>query len=227
MLKSKQTKRKFYNKWLYKITLNIPGIYAFRYLGLAKDDEQLTSSELFQRVGPYIASSTRLKLQQNQSSIVNLSNSLQGYDPKEWGMRVEGDCVDLYTNNKDIFDMLSKKFSKQTTRRFEPQADTIDLLDTGVYVAKKYPFDQYKYKVFLLPHKFDRDKKKKQDYIKWLETQGDKVRMTDTTKDWFKTWNYNWDRRYMYVEDDKTLLLIKLRNPEALGKVYKYVVADK
>lgn len=225
-VKSKPTKRKFYNKWLYKISLHVPGIYAFRYYGIADDNETLTNAELFQRVSPYISSTTRRKIDENQDLIVELSETLKEIPTDKWGMRTEGDFVDFYTNEKELFDQLSEKFELHTRQRFEPHSDP-ELFDAGVYVVNKYPFDQYRFKVFLQPHKFDRDKKKKKDFLKWLETQNEKVKLTDTTKEWFMEWNYNWDRRYMYVEDDKTLLMLKLRNPDALGKVYKYVLADK
>jgi hypothetical protein len=38
---------------------------------------------------------------------------------------------------------------------------------------------------------------------------------------------WNWDRRYVLVEDEGTLLMLKLRNPEVMGSVYNYVLSDK
>jgi hypothetical protein len=31
----------------------------------------------------------------------------------------------------------------------------------------------------------------------------------------------------MYVEDESMLLMLKLKNPEALGTVYTFVISDK
>ena len=226
MLKSKPTKRRFYNKWLYKITLHVPGIYAFRYSGITSCDKDETDSRLFQKVAPYITSSTKRKLYENQDLIVNLSESLQSFDASEWGMRMEGDRVDIYTNNTDLFNHLSKTYYHVTIHRFEPHSDP-DLLDAGVYVVNKYPFDQYRFKVFLQPHKLNRDKARKSQFLNWVDSQGERVKITDTTKTWFSAWNYNWDRRYMYVDDEKTLLMLKMREPDAVGRVYKYVLTDK
>jgi len=37
----------------------------------------------------------------------------------------------------------------------------------------------------------------------------------------------NWDRRYILVDNEKTLLMIKLHSPDAIGTVYKYEIVDK
>lgn len=226
MLKSKPTKRKFYNKWLYKITLHIPGIHAFRYTGVTFCNQDETNSQLFRKIAPYISRSTERKLYENEELITRLSLSLQPIDAREWGMRMEGDRVDIYTNKKDLFDLLSETYGHLAIHRFEPHVDP-KILDTGVYVVKKYPFDHYKFKVFLHPHKLNKDDVRKKQFLDWIDSQEERVKITDTTKNWFSRWNYNWDRRYMYVDDEKTLIMLKMKEPDAVGRIYKYVLTDK
>ena len=69
--------------------------------------------------------------------------------------------------------------------------------------------------------------KEKADFIDWLSSQNSKVRISDTVKSWFLVTVWNWDRRYMYVEDEQTLLMLKLRKNEAIGTIYNYVLCDK
>ena len=57
--------------------------------------------------------------------------------------------------------------------------------------------------------------------------QGGRILISPIVKDWFIKTEYNWDRRYVLVEDSQTLLLLKLRNSEALGRIYDYVISDK
>jgi hypothetical protein len=64
-------------------------------------------------------------------------------------------------------------------------------------------------------------------YMEWVAMQGDKIRLTPIVKDWFIKTEWNWDRRYLLVEDTATLLMLQLRSGEAIGKVYEYVVVDK
>jgi hypothetical protein len=39
--------------------------------------------------------------------------------------------------------------------------------------------------------------------------------------------DWNWDRRYVLVEDKNTLMLLRLRNSEVVGSVYEFVLSDK
>jgi hypothetical protein len=71
------------------------------------------------------------------------------------------------------------------------------------------------------------DKEGKQKYIAWLKTQEDRVTCTPAVEKWFMTTDWNWDRRYILVQDESTLLMLKLRNSEVVGRIYNYVVSDK
>ena len=70
-------------------------------------------------------------------------------------------------------------------------------------------------------------KDKKNNFLKWLSQQNDKVTCTDSIKNWFRKTTWNWERRYILVDDANTLLMLKLHSPEAVGTVYKYTLMDK
>jgi hypothetical protein len=77
-----------------------------------------------------------------------------------------------------------------------------------------------------LPHKI-KDRKDKKEYVNWVSGQNNRILISDAVKEWFITTDWNWDRRYVLIEDSQTLLMLKLRNPEALGRIYDYVISDK
>jgi hypothetical protein len=102
-----------------------------------------------------------------------------------------------------------------------------DFLDQKkTIISTKLPHNKYKYKVFLQPHKVTSTDEKIR-WINWLDTQADRVLISKSVKDWFISTKWNWDRRYLYVEDEQTLLVLKMKNPEALGSIYSYAVLDK
>ena len=226
MKKSKPTKRKFYGKWLYKITLCIPGIGSIRYRSI-KDFIDFIVSKKRNGLHYYISSSTVQKIQSNSKMILSFLKTLQAVPEDQWGKRIECDNIDIYTNNKDLFDSLSRDFENETVHKFEPAGDPNLLSDSNICVVNQYPYDRYQYKVFLLPHKLNKDIDRKEKFLTWLNTQGEKVQISDAVKDWFIRTDFNWDRRYMYVEDEQTLLMLKMREGTALGRVHKYVLADK
>jgi hypothetical protein len=141
-------------------------------------------------------------------------------------IRVERDCIDLYTNDKDVYDDISLEFTSHIKHRYElVQGAVEEKEEERVIFVKKYPHDKYQYKVFLAPHNSTTDEK--EEWIQWTLSQGDRIRISDTVKNWFIATKWNWDRRYMYVEDEATLLMVKMRSATSLGKVYQYRLIDK
>lgn len=168
----------------------------------------------------------RRDVRANRYQILTLLNLLNNY-PKEWGKRIESSYVDIYTNNLNLYDELSKVMVNDIIHRYEPDTAELDLLDDRyTIVSKKLPHDRYQLRVYLQPHKI-KDHNEKLLFLDWLEGQKPRVTLSKSVRDWF-LYNYiNWDRRYILVEDDATLLMIKLRQANVVGKVYRYVVPDK
>ena len=222
--KTKTTNRKFYNKWLYKITLRVPGTGVFRVHSLESIiDFCSSSSNPDDR--PY---SLFGKAWNNRESILELAELLVSYDPSIWAKRIEQDFIDFYTNDKGFYETLSDKFEESITHRFEPDTVSLDLLDQSqAIVCSKLPHNKYNYRVYLLPHKMNGDKEAKKKYVEWLKVQSPKITCTPAVEKWFIKTDWNWDRRYVLVEDDHTLLMLKLRNSEVVGRVYNYVLTDK
>jgi len=201
-IKTKQTTRKFYNKWNYKLSFSVKYIRDLSYRSL----EYLLDN----CPNPVVHS---------------IAMDLSKYDKSLYAKRIETNILDLYTNDTDMFDFFSKKYNENLRLSVSPSNENL-LKDPHVILAKKLPHDRYLYKVYLQPHRID-SKEEKKHYLNWLETQKPRVNFTDTVKDWFYKTHWNWDRRYMYVEDEQTLLMLKLKKPEALGTIYTFVVSDK
>lgn len=222
--KTKLTSRKFYNKWLYKVSLRQNGAAIFRYkdLNFVKDFCQQTENS----DRPY---SVFYKAFQQKDSILELCEFLEQFDTKLWTKRIENNNIDFYTNDKDFYQQLSLKFAEILIHRFEPSIDSLTVLnsDASVMAVKKLPHNRYQYRVYLLPHKMSGDKEGKQKYIAWLKSQNSKVTCTEAVEKWFMRTDWNWDRRYVLVEDEQTLLMMKLKNSEVVGRIYNYVVSDK
>jgi hypothetical protein len=201
-IKTKQTTRKFYNKWNYKLSFSIKN-----------------SRELSYRSLEYLAANGSNPL------VASIAQDLLNYDSSSYSKRIESKILDLYTNDENFFNYFLEKYQQFTRLSVSPAPGNAPD-DSHVILSKKLPHDRYLYKVFLQPHKIQ-SVEEKQKYLDWLETQKPRVNFTDTVKNWFYKTHWNWDRRYMYVEDEKTLLMLKLKKPEALGTIYTFVVSDK
>jgi len=203
--KIKSTTCKFYNKWNLKISFIHKETSLFRKLSFDEIETSKQSSEFAKKLVKF----------------------LKPYDQSSYIKRIENKILDIYTNDLEMFESLLNDFEEHIRIAYKPDNNNEQLLSNPyTIVAKNFPHKKYQFKVFLQPHKIT-NKEEKLRYIDWLDTQETRVKITEPVKKWFYKTQWNWDRRYMYVEDEKTLFLLKLRMPEALGTVYNYVLSDK
>ena len=225
MLKSKTTSRKFYGKWLYKASIYIPGVAILRSKSL-DDIIDFLAKPLPQATN--YRHSLNVKAHTNAAHLTKLCKFLKPLEIQLWTKRIEINQLDFYTNDQSMYNEFCKKFNLILTQKFEPAANDLELLDNQyTIITKKLPHNRYRYRAFLRPHKMKGDVDAKQKYIEWIEMQGEKVRLSKRVKEWFIKTDWNWDRRYILIEDDQTLLMLQMRSGDAIGKVYEYVVVDK
>ena len=102
--------------------------------------------------------------------------------------------------------------------------DVYTLSDKKTILVKKYPQGRFKMRVYLKPHKME-DSDEKLRYISWIKGMPG-ISISEAVERWFYATNWNWDRRYVLVDDDKTLLLLRLKNSNVVGTVYNLVLQD-
>lgn len=224
MTKPKYTRRKFYGKWLYKVTVSVPGASIFR-MKSTNDVILFCASD---NTEDHYGYSTKDKAYQNKKDILAIAEVLNSWDNTLWTKRIETDSMDIYTNDQEKYQEAINQLTHLLVHAFEPDPNYIkDLNISTNVIVKKYPHNTYRHKVFLLPHKMDRDPALRKQYLDWIEAQSPRILITEAVKTWFIKTHWNWDRRYVLVEDSQTLLMLKLRNSDVAGKVYDYVLADK
>ena len=218
-----KTNRKFYNKWLYKVTLAFKGANVFRSYSLSDIQEYFSNGTPDDR--PY---SMLSRAWADKDELIKLSTFLLAYDPTIWTKRIEHSYIDFYTNDREFYDSLAAAFNYRVNQQFEPDAEISELLEQPQsIVVTKLPHNRYKHKVYLKPHKMAGDIEGKTKYVEWLKSQSPRITCTPAVEKWFIKTDWNWDRRYVLVEDEHTLLMLKLRNSEVAGKVYNYIITDK
>lgn len=223
MLK-KTTNKKFYGKWLYKVTLHVPGIAILRVKNPETVIDFIDNHYPEHTYPPY---SVYYKLKSNKDSIRRVCNFLVSAGSIDWTKRIEAESIDIYTNDKKLYTDTCSTLSDLIIHHFEPENSILENENQYTIVAKKLPHNRYKYKVFLRPHKLAHDKLAKASLIDWISAQGDRILISDAVKTWFIDTNWNWDRRYLFVDNEQTLVMLKMRNSDAVGKVYEYKIVDK
>ena len=224
--KTKTTTRKFYGKWLYKVSLHLEGCSLYRMRSITEIKVILSQEAPPGRWGTYTAA---WRAWNNRALLEPFFTLLEQYSKDTFNIRIEGANLDLYTNDSAIYEKFSNEFSGQVIHRFAPEETSLDLLNenSNYIVVKKLPKDRYRYRVYLKPHKMANDIEGKTNFIKWIKAQDGRITCSETLESWFIATNWNWDRRYVLVEDESTLLMLKLRSSDAVGRIYNFVVSDK
>ena len=214
---TKYNNRKFYNRYLYKISLEIKGITALRSVSPEKFLEiDFLSDSVYHRNYRFS------HCVDNRELIDRVCRFLIKHNSSDIHKRLERNQIDFYTNDKNLYDRLSIEFIDVIRLRSEPK---LDLGISDAILVKKLPHNKFKYKVFLKPHTI-RDKETKIKYLEWLQMQTQTISISNTVKSWFLFTDWNWDRRYIWVTDEQTLLMLKLRNTEVVGTIHTYQVIE-
>ena len=223
---AKKTKKKFYNKYIYKVTLNVPGCGALRYYEFS--DLLSIDSEVAEDQWKWKQKLIN-DVVHNRQEWIDLVFFIDSFEKDQWAKRLEGDYIDLYTNNLDFYNGLCEKFPNRIVKRYQPPAGLEqEMLDEEKKIfVKEIPHGIYNYQAYLHPHKLTSNQTERTKLADWLELQVPKITFSNSIKKWVLQTRENWDRRYIYIDNDQTLLMIKLRSPELIGKVFKYVKTDK
>jgi hypothetical protein len=226
MISVKFTKKKFYNKWEYKISLRLVGASVFRNHNYELVKQ--TMSDPDSNVKAIFFGRIIQQRQINKEQLYAVADFLSKCTAGSFITRIESSAIDIYTNNRQLFDTASQEFMLFTWKRFAPDPNTQHLLqDNKKIISKKLAHGKYQYKVFLAPHKLANDLESKQRFVQFIRSQEDRIRMSTAVEHWFIKTKWNWDPRYVFADNQKTLLLLKLAGAEAVGSVYEYVVPDK
>jgi hypothetical protein len=219
---AKKTKKKFYNKYIYKITLKIPGSNALRYYDFAYLLDIIKNGVKPQRSS--FLDDTLQDIVDNAEDWTKLCLFLTSRDKKSFSKRLEMDCIDFYTNDLVLYNQIGENFTKYVKYRFQPKQGTEQLLlnsNRKIFVSK-LPFDMYEYRVYLHPHKLNSSART--SVAEWLSKQVPNISFSESINKWIIRTDSNYDRRYIQVKDESTLLMLQLRAPDLVGKVFKYVI---
>jgi hypothetical protein len=217
MIHYKPTKKLFYGKWLYKVSYALPGASFVRHKAFDDLEEKINNIKSL--------SHYHKKVSDNRKELLTLTGFLKTLTSDSYDMRTETDIIDVYTNQETIFNTLVNTLSNNIRYAQKPDDPTGQALsDKKTILVKKYPQGRFKMRVYLKPHKME-DSDEKLRYLSWIKGMSG-ISISEAVERWFYDTKWNWDRRYVLVDDDKTLLLLRLKNSNVVGTVYNLVLQD-
>lgn len=238
---AKRTTRKFYKKWVYKVSIRVTNVAIFRRLGFNVDEGTIYSylaGKENTRM-PYAewgwgsfgshSKNRYLTKEDNAHELAKLAGILQQFPDSEWQKRFElACCVDIYTSNYKLYEMLGKHMARYVQDRYEPANGTQDILENPKHIAVDHlPYGKYEYKANLNVRPLVKDPESRENLANWLKEQYPNVSCTDSVATWLRDGNIYASGRYVLVKDEATLLMLKLRAGSTVSSVYKYIKVDK
>ena len=120
MIAFKKTKRSFYGKWLYKASIGLEGSSVIRYRTLDQLLEYFKDIELKTSHSYSIAS----KVKANKDEIFNVAKFFDSWSKDLYALRSEQGILDLYTNDKNLFNSFIETFNRLLRSVYQPVSYT-------------------------------------------------------------------------------------------------------
>ena len=220
-MKKVETRKLFFGKYLYKITLmNVLGTifrgknftYAGEVLDVLQQDYE-NGRPLVRKVW-----SKEFKVPQTHFTDCQIIfNTCAKWD--DFLFRIEGPNFGIYSNTKEDLEFLIPKL-QTVTELHEPDPNIIDFLDSNIEIVDDTP--EYQYKVYL-------SDKATPGFAKWAVGNNDKIKLGHTLKKEIENNGYL-RGFYFWVKDEKVLLLVKMiigGNIQRIDKLVSKLDLDK
>jgi hypothetical protein len=125
-LKIKKTQRKFYGKWLYKVSLRLEGCTLYRHKDLLAVIDFCNRDSFSQDKGYF----SQVQSWDNRVNIYKVTTFLTNFPIDTWTKRIEGSILDLYSNDETFFNKCIDQFSFIVRNASAPVKDNIQHLTT-------------------------------------------------------------------------------------------------
>lgn len=153
---------------------------------------------------------------ENKKDLVEMALFLEDLSSRhQFVSRAEGSILSIYTNDKEVVNILLDNYHPLINEIWEPENDEKEEFlksNKNTIICKKLPLNNFKYKVYVssvnkIPDNI------KQNFILWADNFKNKISLTKNLKKAFledKKFYINWNTNYFYVSDKKTLTMVLL-----------------
>jgi hypothetical protein len=215
-MKISKTTKLFYGKWPYKVSVHTRGAHLIRFYGadiLIRRFDDSNDNFRYHGLKPHDLKDLEkcargvLKLK----SIPNIK------------YRYEGGTINLFTDTMEVFNVICNTFLSKIVQVWQPSNDSeIQHLKNNInhIIVDVLPYNKYKYKILL---KYNTPAAIRESVVKWLENNPGSTRPSNATKRFLNCRSYI-QSPFIYIEDDKTLMMLQLIAGEQIKKTEKYII---
>jgi hypothetical protein len=208
MIRCKETKRLFMDKYGYKAVLIVPGAQWFRSKNFDLVEERLKDININIK-----NTTTRIRTPEDLTYSKKVCAALRSITDYE--IRVETPFISVYTNNLSDIDKLCDIDSDRVKYISKPPASGIN---KNTVIMEREGWD---YKITL-----GRTRQSYQNFVEWAENGKDLVKLTGGSKKALLK-DGHWGGSHFYIKNEKALIMARVFLSEGISRVDQVVKAHE
>ena len=233
-VKQVSTKKKFFNQYLYKAVINVPGCRLIndnraQYEGMSSLLQQRIEFLTMQKQNSY----SRYFISKANALIKNAREDQLDYwlnvkinFKDSTKLRLEEPNLTVYGNDPaQLYNIVKDNYPERVQEIHAPENDaSIEALNRGEIITKGTP--EFPYKIFLKENKM-RDVETKRNLLDYLYNLGDdEVCLTKSLVKHLGSNTIWFPGGYFYAKDEKVVTFINLIAPDSIAGIYKLTNPD-
>ena len=213
-----KTRKLFYNKWPYKIDIQLRKVNYVIRLGIDRTNSWLNGADTDKFIW-------RDASKPDIEEFVKKYQSLTGLDLQ---IRTDGSKISVFLKDADLVDKVVDLFSKWVTTITEPSSDQeYDFLmsnSSKKVICDDFPKGKYRYKIYI---KTKMNVNTRERFQSWMANYGDKFDVATSTSKWLSG-NKHWIQDpFFYIEDQHMLSMVGMYLGDNLKRVEEFIPRNK
>ena len=222
-LKTNETKKLFYNKFVYKLNLELGGVAYLKRMSFEDIKKMQSFGSSFGR-----NLNVRDQAIRNKREIIELGFFLEACKTKyTFHSRAEGSTLSLYTNDEKFIDKVKKECKDYATELWTPSSPEAELFlksNTRKIICNELPKGKYRYKVHIANAHIPTTARV--SFLNWAEKYDDSRLFLpySTKKSLGESGPGYFYGQYFYTSDDKMLNMSLMFFSDYIQKTEHYVL---
>jgi len=201
-MKVYQTKKLYFNKWLYKIETSTPGASLVKRWGVADSQKFCNNADDTRWRKHYTTA--------DKAQLLEYINAVEPFLDRDMQMRAEWDTLSFYLNDPKLYTELKTALSDWVVSVTEPAStdDIASLQEKGCLVlCDDFPYEKFHYRIYM---RYQMPQHLRLNFLNWLENYHDTIRPSKGTVRWMRSSLPYFQDPFVYVTDQSQLLMVKL-----------------
>lgn len=220
-MKTKTTKKLFYNKWLFKVVLECAGISYLHRRGIAYIQTLEVNAD-----NPWIRAREQ-SIVKNRQNLMHVASILEILLPTaDHQIRVENGTCAVFTNDIDLIEKIKASLTEFVVEVHKPlnkDQEEFLLTNKNKIICDQLPHEEYQYKIYFRNGEI-KDTVLLKNFVTWAEKYGDRIYIPNGARKIIDENYHYFYGQYFYAKDQKIASMALMMMGNYLNKTEEYVL---